>query len=119
MYVKNLERFFGIKTVKRSNKIEISSPFAFQHVAQAVPDDRVSVHSSESSINHETNPKTTESNSSRSSIGAEPINEKHFKAPARATSQRYPKIYLIFLEKMEIFEFFFKFAVFFQTQVKC
>lgn len=34
------------KESKRVNKLDISTPFAFQHVAQACPDDRVSIHSS-------------------------------------------------------------------------
>ena len=48
------------------NKLDISTPFAFQHVAQACPDDRLSVHSSSSSV---TNEQKNDSTSSKGSIG--------------------------------------------------
>jgi hypothetical protein len=38
------------KESKRVNKLDISTPFAFQHVAQACPDDRISIHSSRKKI---------------------------------------------------------------------
>ena len=38
-------KFTKRKDSKRVNKLDISTPFAFQHVAQACPDDRMSVHS--------------------------------------------------------------------------
>lgn len=47
-------KVFGRKESKKS-KIEISTPFAFQHVAQAVAgaEDRASVHSSGSNLSHD------------------------------------------------------------------
>ena len=47
-------KVFGRKESKKS-KIEISTPFAFQHVAQAVagPEDRASIHSSGSNLSHD------------------------------------------------------------------
>ncbi|CAG5111940.1 Oidioi.mRNA.OKI2018_I69.chr2.g6209.t3.cds [Oikopleura dioica] len=81
-------KVFGRKESKKS-KIEISTPFAFQHVAQAVagPEDRASIHSSGSNLSHDnsvvhTN-KHNESTSSRSSMGDQ---QAQFVRPTRSAS---------------------------------